>query len=292
MEPRVVLVTRPTGYEGLLARHGTHGQAKWFLERQGLSIEGLLAEQQAQVRACDLVWRAIPSAWRQVRIDRADLDRFLFEPEDVVVAVGQDGLVANVAKYLHSQPVIGVNPGSYDGVLVRHTPARGASLLAPVAHRQVPLQERTMVQALTDDGQKLLALNEIYLGHRTHQSSRYTLSFADRRERQSSSGLIVATGTGATGWARSIATTRSTRLSLPAPTAPQLVFFVREAWPSKNTGATLVEGLVDDSGALVVDCEMHSGGVCFGDGIESDLIEIPFARQVTVQRAPRALMLA
>ena len=36
MEPRVVLVTRPTGYDGLLARHGTHGQAKWFLEKQGL----------------------------------------------------------------------------------------------------------------------------------------------------------------------------------------------------------------------------------------------------------------
>jgi hypothetical protein len=292
MEPRVVLVTRPTGYEGLLARHGTHGQAKWFLERQGLSIEALEAEQQAQARACDLVWRAIPSAWRQVRIDRADLDRFLFEPEDIVVAVGQDGLVANVAKYLDTQPVIGVNPGGYDGVLVRHTPQHGAALLPAVADRQAPLQERTRVQAVTDDGQRLLALNEIYLGHRTHQSSRYTLSFAQQRERQSSSGVIVATGTGSTGWARSIATTRATRLALPAPTAPQLVFFVREAWPSKTTGASVVEGLVDASHPLVFHSEMHAGGVCFGDGIESDLVEIPFARHVTVQRAPRGLLLA
>jgi len=53
---------------------------------------------------------AIPSDWRRARVDRADLDRFLFEPEDVVVAVGQDGLVANVAKYLTGQPVIGCNP--------------------------------------------------------------------------------------------------------------------------------------------------------------------------------------
>jgi hypothetical protein len=292
VEPRVVMVTRPTGYEGLLARHGTHGQAKWFLERQGLSIEGLQAEQEAQVRACEHVWRAIPSTWRQVRIDRADLDRFLFEPEDLVVAVGQDGLVANVAKYLDAQAVIGVNPGGYDGVLVRHTPQRGAALLVPVAERQVPLQQRTRVQAMTDDGQKLLALNEIYLGHRTHQSSRYTLSFADERERQSSSGLIVATGTGATGWARSIATTRGTRLPLPEPTAPQLVFFVREAWPSKTTGATVVEGLVDEGHPLVVACEMHTGGVCFGDGIESDLIELPFARKVTLQRASSPLWMA
>jgi hypothetical protein len=39
-----------------------------------------------------------------------DLDRFLLDPEDIVVAVGQDGLVANVAKYVQDQPVIGVNP--------------------------------------------------------------------------------------------------------------------------------------------------------------------------------------
>ena len=63
----------------------------------------------------------MPADWRQALVRRADLDRFLFGPEDVVVAVGQDGLVANVAKYLDGQPVLGVNPAPdlYDGVLVR-----------------------------------------------------------------------------------------------------------------------------------------------------------------------------
>ena len=41
---------------------------------------------------------------------RGDLDRFLFEPDDLVVIVGQDGLVANVSKYLDGQPVVGINP--------------------------------------------------------------------------------------------------------------------------------------------------------------------------------------
>ncbi len=43
-------------------------------------------------------------------MSRPELNRFLFEPEDVVIAVGQDGLVANVAKYLSGQMVVGVNP--------------------------------------------------------------------------------------------------------------------------------------------------------------------------------------
>lgn len=291
MEPRVVLVTRATGYDGLLARHGTHGQASWFLDQQGRPLPPLLAEHEAQLRAVDTVWRAIPSTWRQTRIDRADLDRFLFEPEDVVVAVGQDGLVANVAKYLGEQPVIGVNPGGYDGVLVRHTAKRAAALLAPVADGKAKLEPRTRVRAVTDDGQELLALNEIFVGHRTHQSARYTLEAMARSERHSSSGLIVATGTGSTGWARSIASTRRSALRLPAPTAPELVLFVREAWPSKTTGTELVEGLIADGQAVVVSSEMHSGGVCFGDGIESDSIEAPFARRITIQRAPTRLHL-
>ena len=35
--------------------------------------------------------------------------------EDIVVVVGQDGLVANTLKYLQGQPVIAVNPDRSDG---------------------------------------------------------------------------------------------------------------------------------------------------------------------------------
>lgn len=292
MEPRCVVLTRPTLYEELIAHHGTHGQAEWFLSRQGRDLRELVPAHERQLRAVEAVWRAIPSTWRATRIDRRDLDRFLFEPEDVVVAVGQDGLVANAAKYLTEQPVIGVNPGGFDGVLVRHAPKAAIALLPRVADRVAPITVRTRVQATTDDGQRLLALNEIYVGHRTHQSSRYTLRAAGREERQSSSGLIVATGTGCTGWAKSIATAHRTPLTLPDPAAPRLVFFVREAWPSKQTGASLVEGLVDDDGVVEVASEMNDGGVFFGDGIESDPVDLPFARRVVLSRATHGLHLA
>jgi hypothetical protein len=39
-----------------------------------------------------------------------------------------------------------------------------------------------MVQAELDDGQRLLALNEIFVGHRTHQSARYRLGFGRASE--------------------------------------------------------------------------------------------------------------
>jgi hypothetical protein len=292
MEPRVVIVTRPSLYEELIAAHGTHGQAAWFLGHQGQAIEPLVARHEAQLRAVDLAARAVPGTWRHTRIGRRDLDRFLFEPDDLVVAVGQDGLVANVAKYLDAQPVIGVNPGGYEGVLVRHAPAAVAGLLVKVGNREAALEARTRVEAVADDGQRLRALNEIYCGHRTHQSSKYAIAFGKRAEHQSSSGVICATGTGSTGWAKSIAKSRKSKLKLPAPTDPTLVFFVREAWPSKSTGADVVEGLVPAGSTLVLTGEMNGGGVLFGDGIEQDAVEWPFARVVTLSRAATPLFLA
>ena len=105
--PRVVVVTRPSDYEALLARHGTRAQARFFLETRGQSLDDAAARHRRMEDALARVSQAIPAKWRRSRMDRADLSRFVFEPGDVVVVVGQDGLVANVAKYLSGQLVVG-----------------------------------------------------------------------------------------------------------------------------------------------------------------------------------------
>lgn len=146
-----------------------------------------------------------------------------------------------------------------------------------------------MVEARTDDGQVLRALNEIFVGHASHQSARYQLRLGDADERHSSSGLIVCTGTGSTGWARSIARERRVEWSLPAPTDPALAFFVREAWPSLTTGTDLTAGRLDRAAALEVRSEMNDGGVVFGDGIEEDRVAFGFGVRVRVAPAARRL---
>lgn len=293
MEPRVVVVRRPSAYEELLQVHCTHGQAAFFLRSRDQDIELVVVQHLVQERALGAVLRAIPASWRRTQLLRSDLDRFLFEPSDIVVAVGQDGLVANVAKYLEGQPVMGINPdpARYDGLLVPHAPAAAEALLPRIAAGEVELQRRTMVEARSDDGQLLLALNEVFVGHRTHQSARYLLRHGKRSERHSSSGLIVSTGTGATGWARSIHRCHRSKLELPTPSDPQLAFFVREAFPSRATGCRLTEGIIGGRGALVVRSEMNEGGVVFGDGIEEDRIDFGWGRELVVRRAERSLHL-
>ena len=293
MVRRAVLVERPTEYAELLARHGTREQARFFLAGRGQEIEAVERRDGIAEEVRTRVLAQIPVDWRRATVQRAELDRFLFEPEDVVLVVGQDGLVANVAKYLDGQPVIGLNPepDRYPGVLVPHSPQAAAVLLADVAAGRERAEPLTMASAALDDGQTLLALNELFVGHRTHQSARYTLAHGPETERQSSSGVIFATGTGATGWAASIARERAHPVELPAPTDPSLAFFVREAWPSPATGTELTEGAFGPPASVRITCELGEGGVVFADGIEADRLELQWGQTVTITTADRRLML-
>ncbi|MEV6411812.1 hypothetical protein [Kribbella sp. NPDC051718] len=287
LPPRAVVVHRATELTELVARHGTRQQAGFFLSSRGRSLDALDDRHEAQHKALAVVSAAIPLDWRRAVAERNDLDRFVFGPEDVVIAVGQDGLVANVAKYLDGQPVIGVNPepGWNPGVLVPHSPSDVPDLLSVRS-----VEERTMVAARTDDGQKLLALNEIYVGNRTHQSARYRLASPEGlEERQSSSGLLIGTGTGSTGWCRSAWQERGSLLRLPSPTDPSLCWFVREAWPSPATGTTCTEGLLTATESLTITAEADL--VIFGDGIESDTLTITWGQRLEVTIAETHLNL-
>ncbi|MET9502466.1 hypothetical protein ABZY42_12165 [Streptomyces sp. NPDC006622] len=282
LAPRAVLVHRTTEYEELVARHGTHGQAAFFLSSRGRDIEEIADRHRRTRRALAEVTAAIPLTWRQTRLERRDLDRFLFAPEDVVVVVGQDGLVANVAKYLSGQPVVGIDtdPGRNPGVLVRHRPADTGALLSATDG----VEELTMVEAVADDTQRLVALNEIYLGAAGHQTARYRLGLdgdGGVAEAQASSGVLVGTGTGATGWIRSVWQERGGGLRLPGPTEERLLWYVREAWPSPATGTALVAGDLRAGGRLALTVESERL-IAFGDGIESDAVELTWGQRVTV----------
>ncbi|MEV1145596.1 hypothetical protein [Micromonospora sp. NPDC049799] len=296
LPPRVVVVSRRSELDELLGRHGTRAAAAWYLRERGRDLDEVVARHEALHAALTTVAGAVPADWRRGAVDRADLPRFLFGPEDVVVAVGPDGLVANVAKYLTGQPVVGVDPepGRNAGVLVRFAAPALAGLLPAVVAGAASTRARTMVRAVLDDGQELVGLNEVYVGHVSHQSARYQLTAPvggrARRERHSSSGVVVGSGTGATGWCASIARDRPGAPRPPAPEEEALCWFVREAWPSPVTGVELTAGRLDRDDHLELTAE-SDGLVVFADGLESDRLTPAWGQRLTVSVAPRRLTL-
>jgi len=207
--------------------------------------------------------------------------QFLFEPHDLVVAVGQDGLVANVATYLEGQPLAGVNPdpGTIDGALLAFSVDSFITALPQLLTDGRPFREATLAEAQTSDQQTLRGFNEIFVGVPTHQSARYRIRHGKHEEVQSSSGLIVATGSGSTGWLRSL----RGEASIFDPAADELRFVVREAWPGRGFGATLLEGSVTREDRLVIESRMD--GIIFADGIEADAVRFDAGVTVTITPA-------
>lgn len=295
LAPRAVVVHRRSELDLLLERHGTRGQAEFFLRRRGRDLIPAQTRLDALEDALQKVEAAIPVGWRRAALERADLPRFSFDPEDVVLAVGPDGLVANIAKYVDGQPVIGVDPepGVNPGVLVRHRADSVSVVLAAVAAGAATLEQRCMVEAALDDGQSLRALNEVYIGDAGHQSARYRLTEAGagivHPERQSSSGILIGTGTGSTGWCASLARDRVEAPALPGALEEGLVWFVREAWPSPFTGTRHTQGRLGPDEALTLVAEGDL--VVFGDGLEADRLRVGWGQQITIRIARRRLTL-
>lgn len=297
-ERKVVLVTRRTRLEDLVARHHTLAQARFCIEHLGADFSDYLQENAAYARSLQQTVAALQAWGRYQVVDRGFLPNFVFAADDIVVALGQDGLVANTLKYLGGQPLIGLNPepDRWDGVLLPFRPEDAAVVLPDVAAGRRPIRAVTMAEVRLSDGQTLRAVNDLFIGPRTHTSALYELEIGGRREAQSSSGVIVATGLGSTAWLKSVVTGAASivqRIRPGQPLAyvpqawdsPQLTFAVREPFPSRASQAELVYGHVTHDRPLKLRSRMPDHGVIFSDGIEADFLRFTAGMEATVSLA-------
>lgn len=297
---KVVLVTRKTRLEELVIRFQTLAQAKFYIEHLGQDFHAYELEHQTYMESKQVVLDALSRLGRFQVIDRMFLPNFVFGPEDVVIALGQDGLVANTMKYLNGHALLGVNPDPYryDGVLLPFTPKDMNAVLTDTVREQRQFKAVTMAMAILSDGQVLYAVNDLFIGPKTHVSARYEIRHGDAHETQSSSGIIVSTGLGSTGWMKSIYTgaiaiaqangqTNSQPYKTMAWDSPQLRFAVREPFPSRSSRATLVFGNVSENQPLILESHMPENGTIFSDGLEADYLDFNAGTVAEIKKADR-----
>lgn len=305
----IAIVTQPTRLKGLLRRWVTPRQAAFRLKqahlheamRQGQAVERAVPEESiaaahsafAHYEREDEVYEDVTQRIaRELQFDlplrfveRHFVPTFDFQTCELVVVVGQDGLVANTAKYVGDRPIVAVNPDPaiYDGILLPFRIEQARRAVGQVLHGKARYREITLAEVLLNDGQRMLAFNDFFLGAASHVSARYVIRLGDEQEPQSSSGVLVATGAGSTGWFASVFNMLSglnrwmgvegePRLRLDWEDR-RLLWAVREPFVSRHSEANLVAGLLDEGRELVVESLMPSGGVVFSDGIEADYLE-------------------
>ena len=301
-ENKLIVIKRRTRLEDLIIRYNTIAQAKFYIEHMGSDFSDYILEDEKYKLAISETIRILAPLGRVQVVDRDYVPNFIFGSNDIVVVVGQDGLVANTLKYLSSQLLIGVNPDPqrWDGVLLPFRVTDLNLIVRDVFKNRRKIKEVSMAKAALNDGQTLYAVNDLFIGQKTHISSRYHIRLGESQEYQSSSGIIVSTGLGSTGWLKSIlagATSIVNGISnsqtkvLNQDSLPwdidYLYFSVREPFPSKTSCTKIVFGRVTKANPLIILSQMPENGVIFSDGMESDFLQFNSGIEATITLAEK-----
>jgi hypothetical protein len=305
---KIVVITQKTALEELIERFNTRDQARFYIEHSGAAFEPYQSTHDTYIAALAQLRAALPRGVRYQFVERSFLPNFVFGEHDLVAALGRDGLVINIAKYLNGQPLLGFNPDPQriDGVLVRCPLSQAGDLFRRVMTGEAVTRDITLAKASFADGQTLYAVNDLFIGQRTQLSAYYKVQWRGQEEDHCSCGIIVSTGTGSTGWLRGILTGAAGIVQACAPyldtdsvrqdysfdgTSNYLVFCVREPFPTKVTQAGVVYGQIAQGEEMVITSHMPQHGVIFSDGVEADYLEFNSGRIARIGVADKKVRL-
>ncbi len=317
-----IIVRNKTRLEQLTERFNTQDQAKFYITqskqafnfqkaaKSSKKAEPVLKEKPDDdfkmyddehkrfYQAFDSVQKSVSKLLKFKVIQQEFLPNYIFSEKDMVIVIGQDGLVANTAKYVHNIPIIAVNPDQdrYDGVLLPFNQHTVFQAIEHVLTGDYPYDLVTMAETELNDGQKLLAFNDFFIGPTSHISARYQISLGNQSENHSSSGIIVSTGAGSTGWlsslfnmANSIHQTFGNIQPLAyvpiAKNENKLVYVVREPFLSKTSQISLTSGILQAGDELIIESHMPQNGIIFSDGIQSDFLTFNSGAIATIRVA-------
>ncbi|GGH09359.1 NAD(+)/NADH kinase [Mucilaginibacter phyllosphaerae] len=292
-----IVVKNKTRLEVLIERFNTKAQAKFYIERLGGDFEDYVAEHETFHTALNSLQTQLSKVIKYKIIERGFIPSFIFSEKNVVIVIGQDGLVANTAKYAKNVPIVAVNPdrARYDGVLLPFDISNFITGVEKVILNQYQSKTVNFAEAKLNDGQRLLAFNDLFIGASSHVSARYKISFDDKTEEQSSSGLIVSTPEGSTGWLSSIFNMaygvagifeKNLKPKRPKVKNGELLFAVREPFQSIKTQIGITAGIIKNRHILTIESLMPGGGVIFSDGVQSDFLNFNSGAIATISIAP------
>lgn len=255
---RAVLVPKATKVEyDMLRLKLTRRQLASYYRNENAAV--IFASHERQLAMRRRVLKLLPEA--RV-VSRQALDPAALEGASLVVALGGDNHFIFVSQLLDATPILGVNADrlrSYGGLLHIDETNLESALRRMRAGGQT-CRRLARIQASVDGRPVGRATSEIFVGERGRKNmSRHALSMdGGAEEEQKSSGLLIATAAGSTGWFSYYARPFSQgarygrwALSEAFPREARYERAEGKLWP----GQTLtVRSLNDSEGIVSIDC--------------------------------------
>lgn len=287
---------------------------KWDLLHTGLSQDGLLEYYKTQGE-CGRSILASHLRQRQVLqdlIQELSPSQFVSVPKvtrervgqaDLVIALGGDDHFKQVTHLIDDDtPVLGVNsdPGGSEGNILGCNAADLPQVLKQLESGDYRIEQWTRLRLSVDGRDFGPAIGEVALARRDFRlMTRHYLDFDGDHILQKSSGLLISTGTGSTGWFSSAGLYLSPESRVFERTAPYARFELREPHIrfEERDGARVahlpehVEGTLLPGQCLTVTSLNNSEGIATRDSIDA----VPFNRgsvaEIRVDEKPLSVVM-
>lgn len=275
-----IIIKNKTRLESLIERFNTKAQARFYIESSGGNFPEYVDEHEKFYQSFLAVQTTLSKIIKNKVIEKEFVPSYIFSENNIIIVIGQDGLVANVAKYSRNIPIVAINPDAerYNGVLLPFNVNNFFKGVQSVINDNFSSRQMRFAEVVLNDGQKLLAVNDLFIGISSHSSARYKVVMNGKEETHSSSGIIVSTKTGSTGWLSSIfnmayGISGSKEPGYPEMNDDDLYFAVREPYKSLITQTEICCGEIKKGNKLTIESLMPNDGFIFSDGIEQDFLQ-------------------
>ncbi len=259
MKPKnILLSTRQTAYEYFKQQHD---DLSAILPRE--ELEKIIASHNTHYESLSHVRKVLENAglpYQRVYQPYAAFEEF--KGRDLVISLGGDGTVLNTAHYIRdATPVLTVRsePNSYGGLCTIDAKNFRAAL-ERLLQDNFEIEDWTRLEGRFGNRHDL-ALNDILLGPKySPGAARYEICLGEEKEKQVSSGVIVSTGAGSTGWYVNIPGNEG----MFPKTSQELRFIAREY--RTNAGYRLTRGKLLPGQFLEIKSLMNIDGIISFDG--------------------------
>jgi NAD kinase len=206
---RILIISKTTELEAYEMIHGA--TVEEYLERTNKNILDLERRRDRHNESLEMIRDAFesrgvrPAVFRNQSITKRDLQ----QDWDFIIPVGGDGTYMDAARYiLDDTPLFGIksNPYSAGGHYNTHF-SNAEEHIARLFSGDFSLEQRTRIEGRVKNGYNIvdLALNEIMVGDKnTAGFAKADIHINGEVYRTGSSGVVVATYKGSTGWAYKI----------------------------------------------------------------------------------------
>ena len=141
-------------------------------------------------------------------VNREKLNKNLFQNKDLIIAAGGDGTFLRASQFIFDKtPLLGVNsdPRYKEGFFMVADKKNFEQKFKEVLRRNYKIKKLQRLEAYISNKKiSELALNEFYVAsEKQHHTARYFLNVRGKKERQKSSGVLIATAAGSNAWIKS-----------------------------------------------------------------------------------------